>query len=260
MDELAARVLRVNYALLALGHEVFEAEGATFVRDRRFARIYDANHVRDITASTPEEIDRLVARADREYAHCNHRRYNVDFRTPPAFEARLLLDGYTGDTALLMVLEGDLRVPAIEHYVRLVESEQDWQAVFDLKSLDWREYRDRQERPRDPEVGVVMARTVREKSPPVRYWAAWSDGAIRGYFSAWQGVDGVGQVEDLFVQREYRHRGLATALMHRCVADARAEGATAIAIICDPTDTPKQMYAKMGFRPVTSIREYRRGD
>ena len=92
--DLARRALAVNQANLALGHEVFAADGATFVRDTRFPRVYDANHVADITASTPNEIDRLFARAEAEFAHCAHRKFHVDFRTPPAFEARLQLDGY----------------------------------------------------------------------------------------------------------------------------------------------------------------------
>ena len=59
---------------------------ARFVRDTRFG-VYDANHVADITASTPEEIGRLLARVETEFAHCTHRKFHVDFRTPPAFSA-----------------------------------------------------------------------------------------------------------------------------------------------------------------------------
>ncbi len=94
------------------------------------------------------------------------------------------------------------------------------------------------------------------KSPPVRYWLAYVDGEPRGYFNSWAGIDGVGQVESLFVQAEYRHRGLATALIHHCVADARAHGAGPVVIVADASDTPKRMYAAMGFRPVAVKREY----
>ena len=103
-----------------------------------------------------------------------------------------------------------------------------------------------------------MAAANRAKSPPVRFWLAHDDGAPRGYFFSWGGIDGVGQVEDLFVQREYRHRGLATALIHRAVADARDQGAGPVVIVADPTDTPKHMYAAMGFAPVATIRNYRK--
>ncbi len=95
------------------------------------------------------------------------------------------------------------------------------------------------------------------KSPPLRYWLAYLDGAPRGYLSSWGGIDGVGQVEDLAVQTAYRHRGLATALLHRCITDCRDHGAGPVVIVADPTDTPKRMYAATGWRPVAVKREWR---
>ena len=64
--ELASRALDVDAANLALGHETFEACGATFVRNRTYPLIYDANHVAAVSAATPDEIDRLLARVERE--------------------------------------------------------------------------------------------------------------------------------------------------------------------------------------------------
>ena len=74
--------------------------------------------------------------------------------------------------------------------------------------------------------------------------------------SAWDGVDGAGQVEDVFVEPEYRHRGLATALIHRGVADCRERGSSAVVIVADAGDTPQTMYAAMGFRHVATKRRY----
>ena len=67
-------------------------------------------------------------------------------------------------------------------------------------------------------------------------------------------------MEDLFTHPEFRHRGLATALIHNCVADCRAHGAGPVVIVCDPGDTPKEMYAAIGFRPIAIKREYWKGD
>jgi predicted GNAT family acetyltransferase len=66
----------------------------------------------------------------------------------------------------------------------------------------------------------------------------------------------MGQVEDLFTHPDFRHRGLATALIHHCVADARQQGAGPVMLVADAHDTPKDMYAAMGFRPVAAKREY----
>lgn len=82
------------------------------------------------------------------------------------------------------------------------------------------------------------------------------DGKPRAYCASWAGVDGVGQVDDLFTHPDFRRRGLASALIHRCVADCREHGAKAVVIVADPADTPRRMYAAMGFRPVAIKREY----
>ncbi|HEV8573834.1 MAG TPA: GNAT family N-acetyltransferase, partial [Dehalococcoidia bacterium] len=111
-------------------------------------------------------------------------------------------------------------------------------------------------RAEDPSVPEQMRATHRAKQPPVQYWLAYIDGRPVAYFNSWAGIDGVGQIEDLFTHPDFRHRGLAAALIHHCVADCRRRGAGPVVIVADPTDTPKQMYAAMGFRPVATYSHY----
>jgi predicted GNAT family acetyltransferase len=101
-----------------------------------------------------------------------------------------------------------------------------------------------------------MLGTHRAKQPPVQYWLAYLKGRPVAYFNSWQGVEGVGQVEDLFTHPDSRHQSLATALIHHCVADCRRKGAGPVVIVADPADTPKQIYAALGFRPVTVYSHY----
>ena len=77
-----------------------------------------------------------------------------------------------------------------------------------------------------------------------------------GFFSSWCAPNGIGIVEDLFTRREYRHRGIATALIAHCVADARERGAGPVAISARVDDTPKHMYAALGFHPTGISRAY----
>lgn len=255
--ELAGRALRVDAALMSMGCECFEADGATWVRDRQFPDIYDANHVSAISASRAGEVDRILARAEVEYAHCNHRRYHVDFRTSPLLTARLALEGYTRDDTLLMLLEGVLQGSPKDHDVRPVHRGQDWEAYAALKAADWEEHRQRLPEPKPgPEIGEAFVRIYRRKAPALQYFLAYVDDKPAAFFSSWPGFDGIGQVEDLFTLPEYRHRGLATALMHRCVQDSRQRGARGVIIACDPTDTPKNMYRAMGFVPVALATHY----
>lgn len=257
--DLSSRALDVNQAMLALGNEVFEADGATFVRNRSVPAIRDSNHVTRVTAATPDEIDRLLARVEREFAGFPHRRFDLDFRTPSAFEARLALEGYRRGEALVMLLNGDLIGAAKRCDIRLVESDAGWSDYERLNDVGWREYQERIGEAESAEVGRAMLASRRAKSPPVRYWLAYLSDEPRAYFASWEGLGGVGQVEDLFTHPNYRHRGLATALIHHCVADCRTQGAGPAVIVCDPDDTPKEMYAAMGFRPAAIQRSYWKG-
>ena len=142
VDELTRRAQAVNQAYLALGNEQFDADGASFVRNREAPEIRDANHVTRITAASLAEIDRLFVRVEREFADIPHRAYHIYSDTPPAIEARLALEGYERNDALVMLLEGDLAGQAKDHDIRLVEGEDSWQAYRSLHLAGWIAYRE----------------------------------------------------------------------------------------------------------------------
>jgi ribosomal protein S18 acetylase RimI-like enzyme len=180
-----------------------------------------------------------------------------DSRTPPQFEARLLLEGYEREESLVMVLEGAIQATVKDYEIGAVDNDDEWDSYLELKRADWVEHMRRIGRDEQLSVGEELAATNRLKSPPMRYWLAYDDdGAASGFFSSWEGVDGVAQVEDLSVLEERRHRGIATALLAHCVADCRTLGAGPVVIVSDPTDTPKRMYAAMGWQPVGVKRNY----
>ena len=66
MSDLTRRAVATDYGFMALGNERLEAEGATFIRNASVALIRDANQVVATTAAAPGEVERLLARADRE--------------------------------------------------------------------------------------------------------------------------------------------------------------------------------------------------
>ena len=197
-----------------MGNERFEADGGVFVVNKSIAQVHDANHVARITASTPDEVDALLARAEREFAHLPYRRFDIDPFTPPEFEARLAHVGYRASDALVMLLEGELRGTAKPFEIRLVESDADWEAYGALHAIDWQDYVERIGEPDDAAVGGDMVRNRRMKSPAARYWLAYADGQPASFLMSWEGTQGVGQVEDLMTHPGFRHRGLATALIH----------------------------------------------
>jgi ribosomal protein S18 acetylase RimI-like enzyme len=258
MHDLVRPAIAVDQANRGLGHEQFTASGALFVRCRELPLLHDGNHVARAQAATNDDIDALLARMDVEFTHCRHRQIVCDPDTPAELEARLTLDGWDVDRTLFLLLTGAPRGATPRHAIRRVDGPADWDAYARLKRLDWRERAHRLGLGELPEVGEALVAAYRLKVPPTRYWLVLADAEPRGFLQSWEGTDGVGQVEDLFVEEPFRHRGLATALLHHGIADARAHGAAAITIVADATDTPKQMYARMGFEPIAVLRKYTR--
>jgi GNAT superfamily N-acetyltransferase len=251
-DDRLRRVYETLQGYYELGCEVIDDPLARFVRDRDAPRIYDVNIAHSVRAETELEIDAVLARADEVYAGLPHRVIHLDPWTVPTFEARLVLEGFVLEDELELLLESDLVIaddpPPVG--IRPVESDDDWAVVRGLTRLDHEETaRRRHHALWDEDVTTQMVATKRAKAPDLRFWLARADGVDCAFLSSWPGANGVGKVEDLFTHPDFRHRGIATALIAHCVGDARARGAGPVLIGALPNDTPMQMYAAMGFRP-----------
>jgi len=249
--------VQVNWRNLALGHRTLDVEHATFVVQPAHPSIHDANFIHDVTATSERAIDALLSRARAEYAQCHTLTFRLGPETPPSFEARLALIGTERNRTLVLLLEGVLTGTARAHPIVPIEDEQGWAALGRVKRADWREHAARLgEDPARTEIPDGLTATQRLKCPPVRCFLAYADHEPVGFLNAWGGMDAIGQVEDLFVLPACRRRGIATALIHRGVAEARRMGAHGVVICADASDTPKTMYAAMGWRPVAVCRQY----
>jgi ribosomal protein S18 acetylase RimI-like enzyme len=249
-------MLAVNFRNLALGHEVLERPDGVFVRNRSLPRIYDANFVFDVLASRPHEIRALLAAASEYLQGADRLTFRCDPFTPAPFESHLADEGFEPSEALVMVLRGRLSGKPVPIEIREAKTETEWSEYARLKGLDWHEHALRLKLEPDERVGQDLARSCRLKSPPAVYLLAYVEGSAVGFCQAWAGIDDVGQVEDLFVDPAWRHRGIATALLHAGVAAARSRGAGPIVIVADPADTPKNMYAALGWTVVSMCRQY----
>lgn len=244
-----------------LGNEVVAGDRVRWVRNPACVEIYDANHGSAVRAATPDGIDAVLREADERYAGLEHRTFKVDPGTPTAFEARLLLDGYEGESELQLLLTAELRADPRPVDIRPVETPADWAAVARLTRLDHEEEAVKANRPaHPPSVTTAMVATKRAKAPALQFFLATADdGEDCAFFSSWPGPgNGVGKVEDLFTAPGHRRRGIATALIAHAVDDARRRGAGPVLIGAEPGDTPKAMYAALGFAPVCVLRSYTR--
>ncbi|HEX2085117.1 MAG TPA: GNAT family N-acetyltransferase [Solirubrobacteraceae bacterium] len=65
--------------------------------------------------------------------------------------------------------------------------------------------------------------------------------------------DGVVEVEDVYALPEARGRGHARALLTHALAAARAADGDLVFLVADDDDTPKDLYARLGFAPLTRV-------
>jgi GNAT superfamily N-acetyltransferase len=250
MDSLQGRIASAFVGWHALGHEVADAFGARFVRSPSTPRIYDANFVSLVSAGE-SEVDAIFDEAERRFAGLAHRHAVTGPATPQAFLARLALERYRPDPTLQLVLSGALLGPEPGPFtIRPVDTDADWTTCAAFRRLDMDEGRARAgDPPHPPVVSEEMTAALRAKSPAVHFCFAAVEGRDVACFSSWVGPDALGLVENLFTHPDYRRRGIARALIHHCVAACREAGAREVLIGADPSDTPMQLYAAMGFRP-----------
>ncbi len=251
--DLVRRACETAFGFAALGCERFEAHAAAFIRSEIAPTRHNANHVGLVRTSDADVIEALLAYARSSYEGPNRPRFNLDALTPPQVAARLILEGFNSEEFLYIILEGNLQArskPDIN--IREVTTDADWQAYIDLDLIWWQDLA----WTRDANLVEQNYAFERLKMPAAHYRCAYVDGGARAFLSAWPGENGIGMIEYLFTHPDYRHRGLATALIAHCVADARERGAGPIVIGTEVGDTPKQMYAALGFRPLMVNRVY----
>ncbi|HET8937371.1 MAG TPA: GNAT family N-acetyltransferase [Polyangiales bacterium] len=258
MSKLVERAYETSRGWLALGHERIPSPHALIVRDREHSDVYDANFAALVRAATEPEIRALLAQMDEVFSASDHRFVFWDAAMPQPFEARLVVDGWKlWNEMVTLVLEGELRADPPQIEIRPAASAADWLVIEDMHWLDAQEEVKKGLQPAyGREITEAMVRTKRRKAPAVQYFLARVDGVDCAFFSAWPGDNGVGQIEDLYTLPAFRGRGIARALMVKCVEDARARGAGPIIICARAEDTPKRMYEAMGFRPLCVQRGY----
>ena len=232
----------------ALGNESIAGPNCIVLRNDDAPIVYDANV---LMPGPKADVATAFAFQDEALSDRPYRNVQTDPFTPPAFGAELSLRGYAINPTLQLLLEGDLLGPAPgEHDLRLAESDADWAVLTRLFRADHIKTDKKNgtnvytEALTDQMVGVH-----RRASAEINFYQAWVDGEAVAFFSSWPGRNGVGMVEDLFTLPAYRNRGIARALIHHCVSDARARGAGPVLIGAEPDDTPKNLYAGLGFAP-----------
>jgi GNAT superfamily N-acetyltransferase len=108
-----------------------------------------------------------------------------------------------------------------------------------------------------PRTVAQTAATVAHRQDLERhahYLGAVSSGALVGFLCTWSDGADRGVIEDVFVHPDHRSAGVATALLHNAVRTLREQGARHVTIPAELEDTPRHLYARLGFRPRRLVR------
>jgi GNAT superfamily N-acetyltransferase len=188
---------------------------------------------------TPEE---LAAASDRLLADFGHRKLEIQHeaagaRLRPGLEAI----GFYGHRLLWMDHAGLDALPA-ERGVEVAEVTPD---VTRPLALAW------VEPPHTPEEIAAHQVTVEEVNRRVgaRYLAVLEDGEAIAYTIASRVGEDDWMVDALYVRPDRRGSGLGGALTVAAVRHAWEGGANAVGIVADDEGRPKELYARLGFRP-----------
>ncbi len=239
---------RTYLAYLRLPAQTIEGPGCRVVRLDRTPLIYMVNHLQ-VDPGVTFEVDQVLAFYEDQLGHLDHRFIVTVPYVDPVFQARLVELDYTQEPVWQGLLHGPLQGPPPPGCdIRPVVTDEDWSHLDRLVRADHVETDERTGRTVfTPEVTAQMQESRRQCRDEVQFFLAWDAAEPVAFFSSWAGVNGVGMVEDLFTLPSHRGRGIARALIHHCVADARSKGAGDVLIGAIADDTPKHAYAAMGF-------------
>ncbi len=269
MTEEARALCETYLAQLRLAGEIREGPACRTVRNDACASVWDANHLQIGPADTGVDADQALAFLEAELGHHPHRQIMTTPALPPEFEARLVLEDYAPDSTLQGLLTAALSGPAPRVVdIRRVASDDDWRSLDRLVRLDHVETNEKSGQVRlTKDVTSQMQAIRRSTAEEVHFFLAREQDEDVAFFSSWPGpgteagvapgVGRVGMVEDLYTHPDHRGRGFARALIHHCVADARTRGAVAVLIGAEADDTPKTIYAAMGFVPTCVTHAWR---
>jgi predicted GNAT family acetyltransferase len=222
-------------------------EHGTVVRASRYPTYYDFNLVR-VEDDPRLAVDDLIEVADRALAGLEHRRF--DFEVIEAADPlRAGFESRGWKTMRLLWMRQAASVPPLGSEI-LVE-EVPYDEVQALR-VAWH-YEDFPQA--EPSSYHVAAREVALKRG-VQVLAVRGEGGEPIAFAQLERVGGSAEITQVYVHPEHRGGGRGTAMT--CAAIEAAAGADDLWIAADDEGRPKELYARLGFRPVWRIMEVTR--
>jgi ribosomal protein S18 acetylase RimI-like enzyme len=214
-------------------------------RASRYPSYYDFNVV--WVEGEPEiEADALIAAADEGLAGLEHRR--LDFELAEAAErVRADLEAAHWEPTRLLWMRHEAPLPPGP---ALEVEEVDYDAVLELR-LAWHQ----EDFPNLDSLGYLANAREVAMARDVQVIATREGGDLVG-FAQLERSDRGAEISQVYVRREYRGSGRGTAITRAAIE--AAGDVDDLWIVADDEGRPKQLYARLGFRPVWTSAEFLR--
>jgi ribosomal protein S18 acetylase RimI-like enzyme len=244
--DAAARAREWVHAAQAAVCDLFEPwEHGTIVRATRHPTYWDYNLVR-VEDDVEISADELVRVADSGLEGLAHRRAGFEFssRGEP-IRAELERLGWKVTRLVWMLhtgtLPGDAGLDVEQvHYDTVRHLRLAW-FKEDFPNVDMEDHLEDAK-----EVDMMRHAQV---------FAAFERGRPVG-FAQLERAGGAAEISGVFMDREHRGRGLGTAMTKAAIA--AAGDASKLWIVADDEGRPKQLYERLGFRPVWTVLDFLR--
>lgn len=241
----------------ALGHASAEGSHCRLVTDPAHPALWSGNHASAVRAATAHEIEVTLEDIEAAFTHSPYRVVDADPFTSPTFLARLALDGWQEQPAvILMAVQAPLApVAAPAPGFDPIRTDADWAELRSLHKLDLAEGA-RTGAAHPAEIAEGLYQAMRRKAAAGRIFLARHGGRASAYAMAVPAPAGFGLVDDLFTAPDFRRRGVGSALLAHCVAWLRQQGCGTAFLTARASDRPKALYARMGFKPEMLVRRW----
>lgn len=247
----ATRVAAARRWFRQQGYTAVEADGVSVMVTPAHPLTWEANWAHAGPSAT---ADALFAALSRHHP-IGWQVVGVDALTPPAIEAALALADFRAELTLIeMATDTVVSVSAMPSLRLEPVGEAQWSRFARLVDIDQREGKRTGEH--DERVAAGLLDGMRRRRGLCDYWLLVEDGEDAGYGMTAACPGGLGLIENLFTLPDRRGRGLMSSFIATAVARLRVAGCDAVFLDAHAHDTPKQLYARLGFVPVAVTRTW----